>query len=227
MKWSFISQQKLKAAGLLVGLMLVILFTASSLKNEVQDMDQTIRSLYTDRLQPAVDLVYISESLHAKRLLLENQFVTASPLSSVALSGQLEQLDQQIHNRIGQYEKTKLTASETTWLKAFKKKWEHGQSLERTIQVLLVNGQSSEARQVFYGPGTLVFKHSVQALHNLAQIQAETGQKAVKEAHQMAAGGSLDVTLLMAISLIVSLVILSLVHNAKLLNQESQSYHLN
>lgn len=227
MKWSFIIQQKLKAAGLLLGLMLVILFTATSLKNEVRDMDQTISSLYADRLQPAVDLVYISESLHAKRLLLENQFMTDSPLSPVVLSGQLEQRDQQIQTRISQYEKTKLTSSETTWLKAFKKKWAHGQNLDRSIQGLLIDGQSSEARQVFYGPGTLVFKHSVQALHNLAQIQAETGQEAVKEAHRMAAGGSLDVTLLTALSVIVGLVILGLIHNAKVVDKKSHSFHLN
>ncbi|MBO0936411.1 MCP four helix bundle domain-containing protein [Fibrella sp. HMF5335] len=227
MKWSFIRQQKLKAAGLLFSLMLIIFFTAISLKREVRELDQTVSSLQADRLQPAVDLIYISESLHAKRLLLENQFVTESPSSSVALSRQLERHDRQIQKRINQYEKTKLTASETTWLNALKKKWKHGQNLERSIQVLLSDNQLPKARQVFYGPGTLVHKHSVQAIQTLGLIQTETGLKAVKEAHRMAAGGSLNVTLLMAISLIVGLVILGLLHKATLLNQEPPSYQLN
>lgn len=227
MKWSFSIQQKLKAAGLLASLVFVILFTATNLKTEVRDMDQTISSLYADRLQPAVDLVYISESLHAKRLLLENQFVTASPLSPSGLLAQLNGHNQQIQKRISQYEKTKLTANETTWLNAFRKKWAHSQRIERSIQDLLLDGQPHEARQVFYGPGTLVFKHSVQALQNLAQIQAETGQKAVKEAHRMAAGGSLDITLLTAISVIVGLVVMGLISNATVVGQEPRVYPLN
>ena len=227
MKWSFILQQKLKAAGLLLGLMLVILFTASSLRNEVQNMEQTVVGLYADRLQPAVDLVYISESLHAKRLLLENQFVNESPASPAVLAGQLRDHDRRINERISQYEKTKLTTSETRWLKAFRKKWMQGQDLEKSIQQLLIAEQQPVARRMFYRQGALAFRHSVQALHELAQIQAETGQRAVKDAHRMAAGGSLNVTLLTAISLVVGLMILGLIQNARLLNQKAQPFHLN
>ena len=228
MKWSFIIQQKLRAAGLLLGLMLVILFTATSLKNAMQDMDQTMASLYTDRLQPAVDLLHINESVHAKRLLLENQFVNELPVvSPVMLAEQLRHYDRQIDERIVQYEKTKLITSEVRWLKAFKKNWLQGQDLEKSMQQLMTAEQQPVARQLFYRQGALVFKHSVQTLHELAQIQAETGQKAVREAHRMAVGGSLNVTLLTAISIIVGLVILGLIHNARLVSQESRSFHLN
>ena len=227
MKWSFILQQKLKVAGLLLSLMLVILLTATSLKNVVQDMDQTMASLYTDRLQPAVDLLHISESLHAKRLVLENQFMTQSPLLPAVLASQLGQHDRQIGNRIGQYEKTKLTGDEAIWLKTFKQNWVQGKRLEQSIQHLIATNQRTVASQLFSQRGAILFRQSVQSVNELAQIQAETGQKAVKEGHRMAAGGSLDVTLLTAISLIVGLVILGLIHNARLVSQESQSFHLN
>lgn len=227
MKWSFAPQQKLKVAGLLLSLMLVILYTATSLKNDVQDMEQTVVTLYADRLQAAVELVHINESIHAKRLLIENQFVNQEPVSPAALAGQLGHYDQRINERISQYKKTKLTASETRWLNAFNKKYKQGQDFEKSIQALLIAEQLSQARQVFYGPGALVFKHSVQALHELAQIQAETGQKSVKDAHRMAAGGLLNVTLLTALSLLVGLVILGLIHNARFAGQPAQPFHLN
>ncbi|WP_338877330.1 MCP four helix bundle domain-containing protein (plasmid) [Spirosoma sp. SC4-14] len=227
MKWSFALQQKLKVAGLLLSLMLVILYTATSLKNDVQDMEQTVVALYADRLQPAIELVHINESIHAKRLLIEHQFVNGVPVSPAALAGQLGHYNQRINERIRQYKKTKLTASETRWLNAFHKKFKQGQDLEKSIQALLIVEQPSQARQVFYGPGALVFKHSVQALHELAQIQAETGQQSVKDAHRMAAGGSLNVTLLTALSLLVGLVILGLIHNARLVGQSAPPFHLN
>jgi len=227
MKWSFALQQKLKVAGMLLSLMLVILYTATSLKNEVQDMEQTVVTLYADRLQPAIELVHINESIHAKRLLIENQFVNEVPVSPAALAGQLGHYDQRINKRISQYEKTKLNASETRWLNAFCQKYKQGQDSEKSIQAMLIAGQPAQARQVFYGSGALVFKHSVQALHELVQIQAELGQKSVKDAHRMAAGGSLNATLLTAISLLVGLVILGLIHNARLVRQPAQPFHLN
>ncbi len=227
MKWSFILGQKLKAASLLLGLMLVILFTATSLKNDVQDMEQTVVGLYQDRLQPAVDLVYISESLHAKRLVLEDQFITQSPLSADALAGQLEQHDRQIGQRIGQYEKTKLTPDEAIWLKAFKQNWAQSKRLEAAIQQRLASAQPLAASELFREGGSTLFRQSVQSVHELAKIQTDTGQRVVKDAHRMAAGGSLDVTLLTALSIIIGGVILGLIHNAGLLNQPPQSFHLN
>ncbi|QHV96673.1 MCP four helix bundle domain-containing protein [Spirosoma endbachense] len=227
MKWSFIGQQKLKAAGLLLSLMLVILFTATSLKHAVQDMDQTMASLYRDRLQPAVDLVHISESLHAKRLVLDNQFLTQSPLSGSVLVRYLRQHDQQIANRIGHYEKTKLTADEAIWLKSFKQNWAQGKQVEGLIQQLMATGKWAVARQLFSERGATLFKQSIQSVHELAQIQTKTGQSAVKEAHQLAAGGSLNVSLLTAISLLVGLVILGLIQNTSLRSLESPLFPLN
>jgi hypothetical protein len=227
MKWSFVLGQKLKAAALLLGLMLVILFTSTRLSKDVQDMEQTVVGLYQDRLQPAVDLVYISESLHAKRLVLEDQFLTQSPLSAVALAGQLQGYDWQIGQRIGQYEKTKLTPAEAIWLKTFKQNWAQGKRLEATIQQLLASGQQPAANQLFRQGGATLFRKSVQSVHELAKIQTDTGQRVVKDAHRMAAGGSLDVTLLTALSVIIGGIILGLIHNARLLNQPPQWFHLN
>lgn len=227
MRWSFSIQQKLKAAGLLFGLLLVILLTAISLKNAVRNIDQTVESLYADRLQPAVDLVDISESLHAKRFLLEQQFTNESSVPPAALAGQLNQYDQQIANRVSQFEKTKLTANEVIWLKAFKQDWTQGKRLEASIQRLLATGQRLVASKLFHERGATLFRRSVQSVHELAQIQVKTGQKVVKDAHRVAAGGSLDATLLTALSLVIGLVILGLIHNSTLLNQESPPFHLN
>ncbi|QIP16509.1 hypothetical protein G8759_29615 [Spirosoma aureum] len=227
MKWSFVLQQKLKAAGLLLSLMLVILFTAISLNNALKDLDQTMASLYRDRLQPAVDLVLISESLHAKRLVLENQLMNQSTLSPAALAGQLGLYDRQIANRIRHYEKTKLTGDEAILLRSFKQNWDQGKRIEGSIQQLIATDQRTVASQLFSQRGAILFRQSVQSIHKLAQIQSDTGQSAVKEAHRMAAGGSLDATLLTAVSLLVGLVILGLLHNARVVSHELKSFHLN
>lgn len=173
----------------------------------------------TGRWRPAIELVYINESIRAKRLLIENQLMDGLPISAAALAEQLKHYDHQIQERISQYRKTKRTTDEIRWLNAFNKKWKQGQDLERSMQDLLIAGQHAEARQVFQGPGELVFEHSVRVLHELAQIQPETGRKTVKEVHQMAAGESLNVILLTAVSLLVGLVILGLIDDARLVRR--------
>lgn len=71
MEWSYQIQQKFKVAGLLLGLLLILMSTALSLKKALRDMNQTVVSVNDDRVQPAVHLVYLSENVHAKRLALE------------------------------------------------------------------------------------------------------------------------------------------------------------
>lgn len=227
MKWAFSMQQKLKAAGLLLGILLVTLLTSISMKQAMQDMDRMLAEVNTDRLQPAVDLVFISESLHAKRLLLEAQLLNKSVTMTSTLRPELAQYDATIRDRLGQFEKTKLTDTEAHWLITFKKRWAQGVDLERSVLRLIESGQPEIALQVFSTQGLPLFKQGVQSVHKLAQIQSETGNKAAKEAHRVAAGGSLNATLLLAITIIISLLILNLIQKVKLLDQGAQPFHLN
>lgn len=86
-------------------------------------MEQTVVALYANRLPPAIELIHINERIHAKRLLIENQFVNKLPISPAILTGQLEHYNQRISERISQYEKIKLTTSESRWLNEFRKQY--------------------------------------------------------------------------------------------------------
>lgn len=227
MKWAFSTRQKLKAAGFLLGIMLVTLFTSISMKQAIQNMDRMLAEVNTDRLQPAVDLVYISESLHAKRLLLEAQLLNKLVSMPSTLLSELNQYDVTIRNKLAQFEKTKLTDSEVRWLSTFKNQWSQGVDLERSVIRLVESGQREKALQVFSQQGLPLFEKGVQSVHKLAHIQSETGHKAAIEAHRVAAGVSISATLLLAITVIIGLLILNLMQNVKLLDQRAQPFHLN
>lgn len=227
MKWALNSQHKRKAGGFLLGMLLVTLLTSISMKQAMQEMDAMLASVNTDRLQPAVDLVYMSESLHAKRLLLEAQLLNRSPSMPPTLPSELNHYDLIIRDRLNQFEKTKLTDSEARWLSTFKKQWSQGVDLERSVLGLIGSGQQETALQVFSKQGVPLFKQGVQSLHKLAEIQSETGHKASKEAHRVAAGVSLNATLLLAITIIIGLLTLNLLLKVKWLDQRAQPFHLN
>ncbi|CAN5324877.1 hypothetical protein BH09BAC4_BH09BAC4_23500 [soil metagenome] len=227
MKWAFSMKQKLKAAGFLLGILLVTLLTSISMKQATQDMDRMLAEINTDRLQPAVDLVYISESLHAKRLLLEAQLLNKSVTMTSTLPSELNQYDATIRDKLAQFEKTKLTDSEANWLSTFKKQWAQSVDLERAVLRLIELGQPEAALQVFSTQGLPLFKQGVQSVHKLAHIQSETGHNAAKEAHRVAASVSLNATVLLAITVIIGLLTLNLIQKVKLPDQRAPPFHLN
>ncbi|QJW90302.1 hypothetical protein HNV11_13415 [Spirosoma taeanense] len=227
MKVSFGIQQKVKASGLLLGIMLVLVLTSLSMKQVVRDLDQVVASVYVDRLQPAVDLVYLSENLHAKRLLLDSYLADQSTGSASVLKAQLKRYDTGSSQLIHQLERTKLSASEANWLRTFKANRNQYIRLEHNVLHLEASGQHQAAVHLFKTPGEELFHQGVLALHELAHIQDQTGQNEVKVAHRQAAGSSIHATLLLAVALIIGLLLLSLIHTAKLPDRKPQPFHLN
>ncbi len=207
MKWSDVRPQKLRIAGLLFLLMLIMVCAALNTKFVVQKMDRLLTSVYQDRLQPAVDLVYLNENLYARRLLMETYLAGQSTLSKPALQAQLDQTTADNYRRIGQFEKTVLTDAEAYRLSRFKASLTLSVDLERSILRLTESGQRERATYLFRQPGLTLFQRDTQMLHELVRIQSQTGQEAVREAHREAAiGGGLNLTLLVIVSVGLGLI---------------------
>ena len=227
MKWSFILPKKLKVSGTLFVLMVIITFAALSIRQATQEMDKTLMSLYQDRLQPAVALVYLNENLYAKRLMLETYLAGQPTLSAPALQAQLDRFTADSHRRINQFEKTKLTEKEGQQLRIFKANLTTYAGLERSVLQLNESGQPEMATRLFKERGLNLFQQDVKVLHQLAFIQSRTGQEVVEAAHREAAGVSLDYTLLIAVVIIIGLLIQWFINNAKIMDSQPQPFHLN
>ncbi|WP_084757673.1 MCP four helix bundle domain-containing protein [Spirosoma luteum] len=199
--------QKIKMAALLAILMVLMVFTALSMRYALRNMDQTLTSVYKDRLQPAVELVYLNENLYAKRLLLETYLSDHSMLSMSALRAQLRQTTQNSYQRINMFEKTELTGQEAQQLHLFKTNLRAQVDLERSILQLTEAGQHQRAVDLFEQKGYRLFQRDVRLLHGLVTIQHETGQQAVETAHRQAAGGTINTTFLIGLAIIIGLLI--------------------
>ncbi|KAB7733150.1 hypothetical protein F5984_04220 [Rudanella paleaurantiibacter] len=227
MKWSFIIEQKLKAAGLLFGIMVVTVLTSLSMKHAIQDMDQTVTSVYVDRLQPAIDIVYLSENLYIKRLLLDDFLSGRTGLTATDVRQKISQYDAQSQKMVDEFRKTKLAEGEGVQLDGFQKRMADYAQLEHRVLRLHESGQAAAAVQLLYGEGSVIFGRGIRNLHELAHIQAATGREAVDQVHRQAAGGSINAMLLVALALIVGFVIQALIYNSKLVNRPVQNIHLN
>ena len=227
MKWSFVIRQKVKAAALLCGTIVVIVLSLLNINQALQDMDQSIESVYVDRLQPAVDLVYLSENLHNRRLVMQNCLTGSSSVLIQDAVKLLENINAKSNSLISSFEKTKLTTGEAEKLNYFKGHLKAYAQLENAVLQLEQNNCHYEAILLFERHGGSIFQQGIMTLHAMAKIQSDTGIEAVKSAHRQAAGGLINTSLLIAICVIIGLIILGLLRDERLVNPKSDFFHLN
>ncbi|GAB3909036.1 hypothetical protein GCM10028803_45930 [Larkinella knui] len=227
MKWSFVIQQKVKAAVLLTGIMVLVVLSTFLSRSTIKGIDKSFASIYQDRLIPAVDMVYLSENLYTKRLLVENYlFSTTTPLPA-EMALQLKKQNRSIDSLIRNYEKTFLIAEEAKSLQTFKNRLKDYASVENDILRLSLSGNKEAGSALFNEHGLVLFQQSIKCLNDLIKIQYTEGQSLVKESKSESSQFNLISHLQIAVAIVIGLLILGLIHNSKISNHERQPFHLN
>lgn len=210
--------QKVKMAALSFLVMVFVVLYALRVDTKTQNMDDAVEAVYKDRLQPALIIVYLSENLHAKRRLLENHLGDHSGLTTAEVRRKLSEYDARNNRLIADFERTVLTTNEAAVLLEFKNDAASNARLEGEVMQQLAEKDSIAASVRYTREGTRGFKQSIQNLHMLAQIQAETGQEIVHGSHRDAAGLSIITTLMIATAVIIGILILSLLQKTPVPN---------
>jgi hypothetical protein len=112
MKWSFVIQQKLKAAMLLGGIMVLIILATLLSRYNMQGIDRSFSSIYQDRLIPATTIIYLTENLYGKRVSLEKHLFEQDAQSAERVKVVLNHRNQSIDSLIRVFEKTYLVDQE-------------------------------------------------------------------------------------------------------------------
>ncbi len=227
MKWSFVIQQKLKAAFLLSGIMVFIMLNSFISRSSVDSIDQSFSSIYEDRLIPAIDIIYLSEHLYSKRLLLERTLSNKNIGEMPHIAIQLDAHSKKMDSLITAFEKTSLVEEEVKSLDAFKQNIQAYAALEKTIIQLGLNASDDTSKDLFYTQGSLIFEKSIQQLGELTKIQSVIGKKLMKDSHTEAYYFNLLSTLQIASAIVVGILILGLIYSSKIINKDSTPFHLN
>lgn len=227
MKISLLLTQKVKVAALLFLVMAFIVLFSLRVDNRAHHMDEAVTTVYKDRLQPALIIVYLSENLHAKRILLNNHLSEHSRLSSAEVKAKLTEFDTRNDKLVGDFEQTVLTRNEAAVLAEFKEDLATNARIERTVLQRADDEKRELAAALYNKDGLSIFRQSIQNLHILAQIQSETGREIVQGAHRDAAGVSVTTSMMIAVAVIIGILIQSLVHNARFLERNPSKFHLN
>lgn len=226
MKWTFAIQQKLKAATVLCGIMLmIVLFTFLERKN-VADMNRSVTSIYNDRLIPATDIFYLSEHLYGKRFLAE-QFLRSHDLQLAELKKQLDQHNKNIKSLINRFEKTYLVNKEQEYLNNLRNKVHTYNQIERKIINLSGTGSKDVALALYESEGKKTHEATIKQLVLLTRIQTTVGGELIKDSNGKVAAASMISSLQIVLSIVTGLIIISLIFASKITSGKEQNFHLN
>ncbi|WP_128547368.1 MCP four helix bundle domain-containing protein [Larkinella soli] len=227
MKWSFIIQQKLIASLLLTGIMLLIILSTIISRSNIRDIDKSFSSIYSDRLVPATGIVYLSENLYDKRLLLEKHLLAGQGSSSADVRRQLRLHDQRIDSLVRAFEKTFLVAEESRSLREFKVWTRAYATLEQDILRLSDAGDPGAGNRLFDAESADVFRLAIGRLNDLTRIQSVVGSELVRESRSESSVFNLISLLQISVAVVIGAIVMGLIHNSKMINQDNRPYHFN
>jgi len=234
MKWSFIIQQKLKATLLLGGIMVVIILGTIVSRRNIDGIDKSFSSIYQDRLIPATTIIYLTENLYGKRLLMEKFLLTPpQDMSSLSIQTLLSKHDKSIDSLIRIFEKTYLIDQEAKSLSVLKNRIDEYALLEK-MMLNLYNSEHPEAgKEIFEGAGARTFQSTIAHLNDLTKIQSLVGKELIKESKVDFASYAMISFLQLALAIIIGLIILVFIQNSKIVNlpktvkDNGKHFHLN
>lgn len=227
MKWSFVIQQKMKAALLLGSIMVLVLVSVMLSRSNIEGIDKSFSSMYTDRLIPATDIVYLTESLYQKRLLMEKQLLTQEENSWVSVIRQLDTYNRRIDSLVGEFEKTYLVKDELASLRAFRSRHTEYARIEQQIVSLGKAGDRAAGLRLHATQGEVLFQKTMTRLRELTQIQSTVGKELFRESHSDVVQFVFLSTIQIVMVIVIGMIVLGLIRSSKIVHTKSEPFHLN
>jgi hypothetical protein len=223
MKWSFVIQQKLKAAALLGGIMILIILGSLISRQNMQGVDNSLSSIYQDRLIPATTIIYLTENLYGKRLTLEKHLFSPESATAAEVKAQLASYDKRIDSLVRIFEKTYLVDQESKSLDDFKQEVSNYIVLENRILELCESGFIHEGKSAFAKGGAVTFQGTINNLHDLTSIQSDVGKNLMKESKSDVASFGVISFLQISLVIIIGLIVQVLIQSDRIINRPKTS----
>jgi hypothetical protein len=179
MKWTLFIQQKIKIATLLFCVMFFIVITSVLSSKNMDRINESINSIYADRLVPATDVYYISDHLHNKKALLENLLLNAGDCKAAA--NRLRDINKKINTLVVRFEHTYLVNGESEFISEFKTNHNRYNRNEANAINLISSGNLPAAKQLFNTEIKASHERSINTLGKLISIQSKCGQITYRE----------------------------------------------
>lgn len=219
MKWSFVIQQKFKAALLLSGILLFLVFLILVSGSNIRGIDKSFSSIYEDRLIPAIDIIYLTEDLYSKRIIIEKFLYSSDNESVTSVKDQLAKHNARIDSLISAFELTYLVDKESESLADFKKQIGEYKEIEKRV----LNHAQEVGKDFYQNQGLPVFLGAKESLIQLTHIQSEIGRQLFREAHAEVGQFTVISALLVIIALVLGSIVIGLIRSSQIVNTKRDS----
>ena len=228
MKIAYSVKQKTKIATLLFCIMACTILIRTLEDRNIQSLNKSFSSLYTDRLVPAMHLFHITEHLHAKQNLLNN-LLQNNGQSSIPGNprGQLSALNTAIDSLINKYEKTYLVKSETEQLRRLKLSLANNKIVAYQIAGNALMNAPLLNKEQLNASIESTFQAAVTNLKDLMNIQSQVGEELIKDSAFIISDSKIYSSLQMALAIVIGILIVGLVFASKAAMVTTEKYHLN
>lgn len=230
MKWSFVVRQKLKIATLLSIVMLsIIVFNLLSSGN-MKGMGRSFDSIYQDRLIPAIDLVYLVESMYNKRLLVERHLLKGDSTQVNPVKSAIGFHNNRIDSLLVAYNRTEQTRAEKQSFSELSDLLGQYKQLESQVLLLWLQGDHAAGWQLFDIRGEHLFGETIATLNRLTDIQSQVAEELINESKTDVSVFNLYSMLQIVLAIIIGIIIMILITTSKTLpskTTEKYPFHMN
>jgi Four helix bundle sensory module for signal transduction len=224
MKATHSIKQKTKVAVLLFCIMVCTILIRILEDHSIKNMGNAFTSLYNDRLIPATDLFYISESIYAKRFLIENHLNATAV--DIDLVDKLNKHDIIIDSLLKKYEQTFLVKNEKNHLIQLKNKLIENKNLETKILNIPIEASSSTLLE-FNKTANKSYQQIFENLTALTKIQTKVGEELIKESKSIIAGTNIYSNIQLLLAVVIGILIVSIMFTSNVIKVKQEKFNLN
>ena len=181
MRWAYHIKHKVKAASVLVIILGLILLGNIQATNSFSTLDNSISTIYRDRLQVSQYIYEISNALYQKRLLLD----TENPKERGTVIALTQQYNNKIATLIQDYEQTVLTKEEAIQWGHFKQHLASYKTTEDKWIKSYAQNTDGNNNAVFSTAMQHEFNETIINLDALSKIQTGEGYALQKNSHSI------------------------------------------
>ncbi|MEJ8802288.1 MCP four helix bundle domain-containing protein [Pontibacter sp. H249] len=228
MNWSINLRQRDKIALALGIIFLVIVLANWFMSYSMKQISGQFKSVYEDRLVPALDISAIVERSYENHLLLEEHILAAEAGVKEKLASQISQNQHEIDSILVKFEATYLTKEEYKDLQNYKVARQDLLEVQQAILKQSGDLNTREAREKFTTAGNTTFQLLLNPLHDLSKVQETVGHDLLDSAERQMNAIKILSTLVIAMAVIIALLVATLLQTSKKLNSiKQQNFHWN
>ncbi|MCX2741878.1 MCP four helix bundle domain-containing protein [Pontibacter anaerobius] len=228
MTWSFRIGNRNRIALALGFVFLLILLANWLVSYNMTKVSSQFKSVYADRLVPALDISAMQERYYQNRLLLEEHLLTDAQEEEQRIMQAIEQNEVELDSLLRKFQATYLTKQETKDLDMYRQAARQYAKAQQTILVMSHTGDKGAALKLFRKEGMAAFQEVLQPLHALSHLQEQVGQELYANAERQMNSLKVISYLVIALAIILALLVGSLLQTSRQLKSiKPQKYHLN